>query len=162
MFINFSCLHFIPFKGTKRIKLLNTPVVSKLLRRSLARGSATGQVFGNDTPTNNPSHWYLESGHVLVRPSVDPANMLRLHPVSQVLEPTRVCCGLIARALFMLWSGVGVKGGREDPKGRGEGGGIGGWRFYWGLIVFMLCRFSVVLLCVFFIISKTGILSFYF
>ena len=26
----------------------------------------------------------------------------------------------------------------------------------------MLCRFSVVLLCVFFIISKTVILSFYF
>ena len=49
-----------------------------------------------------------------------------------------------------------------NKQGRGEGGGIGGWRFYWGLIVFMLCRFSVVLLCVFFIISKTGILSFYF
>ena len=51
--------------------------------------------------------------------------------------------------------------GREDPKGRGEGGGIGGRRFYWGLIVFVLCRFSVVLLCVFFLISETGILSFY-
>ena len=49
---------------------------------------------------------------------------------------------------------------------KGGGGGM-----YWrdwrkevllGLIVFMLCRFSVVLLCVFFLFSKTGILSFYF
>ena len=53
--------------------------------------------------------------------------------------------------------GVGVKGGREDPKGRGRGRD---WRkeVLFGLIVFMLCRFSVVLLCVFFLISKTGIL----
>ena len=57
---------------------------------------------------------------------------------------------------------TGVKGGKEDPTGRGKRGGIGGRRFYWGLIVFMLCRFSVVLSCVFFLISKTGILSFYF
>ena len=72
---------------------------------------------------------------MLVRPSVDPVNMLRLHPVPQVLEPTHVCCGLIAwvrRKEVLL-----------------------------GLIVFMLCRFSVVLFCVFFLISKTGILSFY-
>ena len=34
--------------------------------------------------------------------------------------------------------------------------------FWSTLIVFMLRRFSVVLLCVLFIISKTGILSFYF
>ena len=92
---------------------------------------------------------------MLVRPSVDPVNMLRLHPVSQVLEPTRVCCRLIAWALFMLRSGVGVKGGREDPKGRRGRD----WRkeVLLGLIVFMLCRFFVVSLCVFFLISKTRI-----
>ena len=49
---------------------------------------------------------------MLVRPSVDPVNMLRLHPVSQVLEPTRVCCGLIAQALFLCCEvGLGLRGG---------------------------------------------------
>ena len=57
--------------------------------------------------------------------------------------------------------GLGLRGEGRILKGGGRGGGIGGRRFYWGLIVFMLCRFTVVLLCVFFIISKTGILSFY-
>ena len=70
--------------------------------------------------------------------------------------------GLLRGCLLCCEGGLGLRGGREDPKGKGEGGGVGGRRFYWGLIVFMLCRFSVVLLCVFFIISKTGILSFYF
>ena len=54
-----------------------------------------------------------------------------------------------------------VKGGREDPKGRGKGEGLEEGGFI-GSYLFMLCRFSVVLLCVFFLISKTGILLFYF
>ena len=56
--------------------------------------------------------------------------------------------GLLRGRFLCCEVGLGLRGGREDLKG--EGGGIGGRRFYWGLIVFMLCRFSVVLLCVFF------------
>ena len=58
--------------------------------------------------------------------------------------------GLLHGRFLCCEVGLGL---REDPKGRGKGGGggggIGGRRFYRGLIVFMLCHFSVVLLCVF-------------
>ena len=70
--------------------------------------------------------------------------------------------GLLRGRFLCCEVGFGLRGEGRILKGRGEGRGIGGRRFYWGLIVFMLCRFSVVLLCVFFLISKTGILSFYF
>ena len=72
--------------------------------------------------------------------------------------------GLLRGRFLCCEVGLGLRGGGRILKGGGRGEGLeeGGRRFYWGLIVFMLCRFSVVLLCVFFIISKTGILSFYF
>ena len=52
---------------------------------------------------------------------------------------------------------LGLKGAGRILKGGGRGRD---WRkeVLLGLIVFMLCRFSVVLLCVFFLISKTRIL----
>ena len=62
-----------------------------------------------------------------------------------------LCCEV---GLGLRGGGRILKGGRRDWRGEGLEEG--------GFIVFMLCRFSVVLLCVFFIISKTGILSFYF
>ena len=70
--------------------------------------------------------------------------------------------GLLRGRFLCCEVGLGLRGGGGGGRIVKGGGGIGGRRFYWGLIVFMLCRFSVVLLCVFFLISKTGILSFYF
>ena len=84
---------------------------------------------------------------MLVRPSVDPVNMLRLHPVSQVLEPTRVCCGLIARMLFMLSSGVGVKGGGRILKGGGRGEGLEEGGFI-GVLLYLCCVVSLLFCCV--------------